>query len=119
MEEKILDTIKKMLGIPVEVDNFDATIVVLVNTAITKLHQLGVLTKNESVFLTNGSETWDSIVKDEMYMGIQSYIFLQVRMQFDPPANSFVLDALQRSSDELEWRLQIQAEVIDKGEPDV
>ena len=104
-----------MLGIPVEVYNFDDTLIVLVNTSIAKLHQLGIVNSKLVRLMVDGTETWSSIIHDDMYIGVQTYIFLQVRMQFDPPANSFVLDALQRSSDELEWRLRVQAEVIDEG----
>lgn len=110
MEESILVTIKKLLGITADYTAFDTDVIVFINSAMMTLQQLGVGPK--AGFTVSGSEQrWsDFIPSDMMLEGVKHYIFLCVKMVFDPPANSFVMEAMKQQKEELEWRLREQAE---------
>ena len=106
----ILDTIKKMLGLEYDYEHFDVDIVVYINTAFMTLNQLGVCPKN--IFAINDyAARWDEFLdEDTNFEAIKQYIYLKVRTLFDPPSSSYVLDAMERQIDELEWRLKLQTE---------
>lgn len=110
MEDSILVTIKKLLGLDCNYTAFDTDIVVFINSAMMTLQQLGV-GPVEGFTVTGAGETWaDFLPSDTMLEGVKSYIFLCVKMVFDPPTSSFVMDAMKQQKEELEWRLREQAE---------
>ena len=110
MPDSILVTIKKLLGITEDYDAFDTDIVVFINSALMTLQQLGVGPLN-GMLVTGVTETWDDLIPSGTMMeGVKQYIFLCVKMAFDPPATSFVMEAMQKQKEELEWRLREQAE---------
>lgn len=109
MNENILDSIKKLLGIPEDYTAFDTDILVFINSAMMTLQQLGV--GPERGLIVQGTELWgDFIPSDTMIEGVKQYIYLCVKMVFDPPTNSFVMAAMKEMKEELEWRLREQAE---------
>lgn len=106
--ESILITIKKMLGIAEDYTHFDVDIIMHINTALMTLSQLGVGPEHP-VSITSETDTWRSIFGDISDIeAVKTYIYLKVRVVFDPPTSSFVLDAINRQIAELEWRLNIQ-----------
>lgn len=109
MTQSILLTIKKMLGIAEEYHAFDIDIVTNINAVFLTLNQLGV-GPTMPFQITGDSETWNDFLKDqEAFMaGVQTYIYMRVRLMFDPPTNSFLVDSLRKQCDELEWRFMIQ-----------
>ena len=110
MEESILITIKKMLGLQADYAPFDTDIVIFINSAFMTLQQLGV-GPTQAFHITGMDETWEDFLgADESLEGVKSYIYLCVKMLFDPPQNSFVMDAMKAQKEELEWRLREQAE---------
>lgn len=113
MEESILNTIKAMLGPDDSYDVFDTEIIIHINTALSILTQLGVGPK-KGFRITGPDETWDDFISDGSVdlEGIKSYIYMKVKMIFDPPANSFVMKAMEDSCKELEWRLNV---TVDPG----
>lgn len=119
MQESILLTIKQMLGIPSEYSVFDEELVVYINTVIAALRQLGVGPEN-GFAITGENESWEDYIGDtSMYENVKAYIYLKVRMMFDPPSSSFVLEAFKNQAAEIEWRIYIQAdEDKDEGETD-
>lgn len=119
MQESILLTIKQMLGIPSEYSVFDEELAVYINTVIAALRQLGVGPEN-GFAITGENESWEDYIGDtSMYENVKAYIYLKVRMMFDPPSSSFVLDAFKSQAAEIEWRIYIQAdEDKDEGETD-
>lgn len=108
MEGSILNTIKQMLGLSAEDDSFDLDVMVLINAAFMSLQQMGV--GPEGGFTINSAEdSWqDFMADDRLYMGVREYIYLKVRLVFDPPTSSSVADAMKKSVEELEWRLLVQ-----------
>ena len=110
MEDSILVSIKKLLGIASEYENFDQDIIMHINTVFMVLHQLGVGPAN-GYMIENKGNIWSEFVKDKDNLNaVKSYIHLKVKILFDPPLNSAVLAALKESINELEFRLLVQAE---------
>lgn len=109
-DDSILLTIKKMLGMEMNYCAFDTDIIVFINSAMMTLQQLGV--GPERGFVVTGlNEMWsDFVPSDTMLEGVKSYIFLCVKMVFDPPTSSFVMESMKAQKEELEWRLREQAE---------
>lgn len=108
MTESILDTIKKMLGIPTTDTAFDQDILVHINTAFMILNQLGV--GPVTVYsIEDATPTWVDFLTDSvMYSAVKTYVFLKVRVLFDPPGTSFLLESYNKQIQELEWRLNVQ-----------
>lgn len=110
MEESILVTIKKMLGLAADYDAFDTDIIIFINSAMMVLQQNGV-GPTAGFTVTGSNEKWSDFLPSDIYLeSVKQYIYLDVKMTFDPPANSFVMEAYQKKKDELEWRLREQAE---------
>jgi len=111
----ILISTKKLLGIAEDYNQFDTDILLHINSTLLVLYQLGVL---ESPYTVTGkSDTWSDLLEDdeEKLEAVKSYIYLKVRMMFDPPAGGSTADAFERSIQEFEWRLNV---AVDPGEDD-
>lgn len=111
MEDNILKSVKNSLGINEEINAFDQELLVLINTIFSVLYQIGVMSSTDYI-LENKEETWsDKFGYDSNLLSmIKTYVINRVRIIFDPPSNSFVLDALKAQVQELEWRIYIEAE---------
>jgi hypothetical protein len=106
----ILDSIKKLLGIDKTDLNFDQEIIMHINSAFMILNQLGV-GPSDGFKITSNTDTWDDFTEGRLDIeAIKSYIYLKVRLLFDPPQNSFLVDSIQKQIEEFEWRLQVQRE---------
>lgn len=111
--DSILDSVKKTLGYEPDYHDFDVDIIVYINMALATLTQLGV-GKPEGFRIQSQSETWEQFVQGaENLEMVRAYVCMKVRMLFDPPSNSFVMDAYKNQCSELEWRLNVQ---VDRGE---
>ena len=109
--ESILTSIKKLLGITEEYQHFDADLIIHINSVFSILTQLGV-GPSEGFFIEDDSATWyDFIPEGQNYESVKTYVHLKVRMLFDPPASSVVMDSMNRIASEFEWRLQTEAEL--------
>lgn len=109
----ILQDIKKLIG-PSEIyDQFDTDLIININSVFTILQQLGVGPKT-GFSIKTGDETWndfiDGIEETNMFQMVKSYMYIKVRLQFDPPTGS-VLSAFQDQAKEYEWRLKYGAEL--------
>lgn len=107
----ILTTIKKMIGIDSAYTQFDTDIIILINMAIASLRQLGV--GPETGFKITGiTETWTDLVGNtNMLEAIQTYIYLKVKRLFDSPSSSHLSKAIDDEIKELEWRINITADI--------
>lgn len=107
-DEPILPCIKKMLGLNEDYNPFDQEIVAQINTTFLDLNQLGVGRKNFQVTLYK-NETWKDFLGDAENMdAVKSYVWANVKMAFDPPASSVLMDSLKRLVEKLEFRLMTQ-----------
>jgi len=106
--DSILNTVKMALGVELNYTGFDIQILLDINSAIVNLNQLGVGPR--SGFVVKGeSESWtDLLGSSNLLEPAKSYIVHKVRLSFDPPTNSFLIDAIQQQIRELEWRLMVQ-----------
>lgn len=105
----ILDSIKNMLGSEILDDVFDTDIIVGINSAIMSLNQLGVGIRG---YIVSGpSETWEEFLMGSNNLeAAKTYVYLKVKLAFDTPTNSFVVEALKDQIREYEWRLNLNAE---------
>lgn len=108
--ESILTSIKKMLGIAEDYDHFDPDIIMHINTALMILKQLGV-GPPEGFLIEDDTSTWVEFVNDSIKLeSIKSYVYLRVKLLFDPPLSSAVIESMNRMISELEWRINVTAE---------
>lgn len=109
--DSILYTIKQLLGLAEDYTPFDKELPIHINSAIMAAHQLGV--GKEGFYITGADEIWSDWLNERELKelgSIQQYIYMRVRLVWDPPANSFVVNALEKQLDETAWRLNVQAE---------
>lgn len=110
MDKSILTSIKKLLGIAEACTDFDADIIMHINTVFLILNELGV--GPDKVFsIEDAKDTWSKFLEDDTNLeAIKTYIYLKVKLLFDPPLSAAVKEAVQDNVNELEWRLNVHAE---------
>ena len=105
--DSILTSIKKLLGITEEYEHFDQDIIMHINSVFMILTQMGV-GPEEGFTISDSTTTWSEFTNDDKKIeAVKSYVYLKVRLLFDPPASSSVMEAMNRSISEFEWRLNI------------
>ena len=110
MDESILNSIKKMLGITKEYTNFDQDIIMHINSVFMILNQLGV-GPSKPYSIINDKNLWSEFIsEEEMIHSVKTYIYLKVRLMFDPPSNSSLIESINKQIAELEWRLNVAYE---------
>lgn len=110
----ILTSIKKLLGIDPKYSAFDDDIIIHINTVLIILNQLGI-GPAEGFQVVNGDETWDEFTTTENENMVRTFVYLKVRLMFDPPASSVLIDSINNMLAELEWRLYLEGENKAKG----
>lgn len=111
--ESILTSIKKFLGIAEEYKHFDADLIIHINSVFSILTQLGV-GPSEGFSIENEVTVWADFIPEKSKIElVKSYIYLKVKLLFDPPLSSSVMDAINRQISEFEWRLNV---AVDPGE---
>ncbi len=106
MEESIFESIKALLGPDASYEVFDQDILIHINTAVSTLTQLGV--GPSSGLTVDGNTKWSQLIGDVNMLNMaRSYIYMKVRIAFDPPANSSTLKAYQDACAEYEWRMNV------------
>lgn len=105
--DSILTSIKKLLGIDEEYIQFDNDIIMHINTVFLNLTQLGV-GPEEGFLIEDDSATWDDFIGDSNQLqAVKTYVYLKVKLLFDPPLSSSVIESINRIISELEWRLNV------------
>lgn len=110
IEDSILNSIKKLLGLTSSCTDFDTDIIIHINTVLMNLSQLGInVLKGFTVKDT--TQVWSELIQDEdLVESIKTYMYLKVKMVFDPPLSSSVMEANAETIKELEWRLTVQVD---------
>lgn len=114
LEEKILSSIKKLLGLNDGVTVFDTDIVIHINTVFANLTQMGVGPQNDEgknigFKISTGNEVWGDFTSNDILIeNVKTYVYIKVKMIFDPPTSSALIDAYNAQAKELEWRLYTQ-----------
>lgn len=110
--DSVLTSIKKLLGIAEEYEHFDADLIMHINSVFSILTQLGV-GPSKGFMIEDKSATWKDFISDESkYMLVKSYMHLKVKLLFDPPLSSAVLECYKTQISEYEWRLNVAAETM-------
>ena len=107
--ESILLSIKKLLGIMPEYTHFDDDIIIHINTAFATLNQLGVGPKGGFMIVDENS-AWEEYTTETNLNMVKTYIYLKVRLLFDPPTSSVLVESINRSIAELEWRIFLEGD---------
>lgn len=105
--ESILTSIKKLLGIEDEYTQFDSDLIMHINTVFLNLTQLGV-GPSEGFMIEDDAAIWEDFIGDSTQLqAVKTYVYLKVKLLFDPPLSSSVIDSINRMISELEWRLNV------------
>jgi hypothetical protein len=118
MEQSILKSTKKILGIGPDDDSFDLDVLTHVNSVFSTLQQLGI--GPEAGFaIEDDTVNWgDYLIDDPLKLNqVRTYVYLRVRLLFDPPTTSYLLTAVQKQLEECEWRLNVHREETDWVDP--
>jgi hypothetical protein len=110
--ESILTSIKKLLGITEDYDHFDSDIIMHINSTFMVLNQLGV-GPSSGFAITDKTSKWSDFIPDItmlQYEAIKTYMYLKVKLVFDPPLGGTVMEAYKEQIKEYESRLNIAAE---------
>lgn len=111
--DSILTNIKKLIGLEEDYEVFDMDLIIHINSVFVILNQLGV-GPAEPFSILDKSATWSDFWGDKQPVGaVTTYMYLKVKMLFDPPTSGITNTAMENSIKELEWRLNVQT---DKGE---
>ena len=118
MATSILTSTKKTLGIDESYTAFDMDIVLHINSVFATLQQLGIGPEN-GFAIEDETPTWDAFLgTDPRLNNVKSYMYLRVRMLFDPPTLSYLIDAMKEQIKELEWRMNVYREETGWTDPD-
>lgn len=118
MTDSILNSTKNTLGMTDEYTVYDGQIIMHINSVFATLHQLGV-GPDPSYAITDASETWENFIGIiENINSVKTYMYLKVRMMFDPPPTSFAIAAFEKQIEELEFRLNLVREGTSWIDPD-
>lgn len=111
--DSILTSIKKLNGIDEDCIDFDTELIIHINTVLMILTQLGV-GPSEGFFIDSDSDLWEDFLKDDLNKleAVRSYVYLKVKLVFDPPSSSSVMEAMKMTINELEWRLKTAVELM-------
>lgn len=105
-EDSVLMSIKKLLIGNADDKSFDPDIIIHINTALATLNQLGVGEKS-GFAISDETDTWKDLFGDNLTLigFIKNYVYLKVKLVFDPPTSSFVVESIKQSISEYEWRI--------------
>ena len=113
--DSILTSIKKLLGVDEVCDHFDVDVMIHINSAFTILKQLGV-GPPQGFMITGTSEVWSDFLPEGIQLeSVKTYIYLKVKLVFDPPTSSSVLEAMKQQIQEYEWRQMVDCDPIETG----
>ena len=116
-KNSILTSIKKLLGITESCTDFDTDIIMHINTVLMTLNQLGVGT--EGFQIEDKNAVWSEFIESNKLAATKSYVHLRVKLLFDPPLNSAIIEAIKESIRELEWRLNVRVESESEDDEEV
>lgn len=118
--ESVLTSIKKMLGIVEEYTHFDADLIMHINSVLSILNQIGV-GPSEGFSIEDKQDVWtDFIPQSPKLEFVKSYVYMKVKLLFDPPISSAAIESINRLTSELEWRIQVATDPVkDKREEEI
>lgn len=113
MDESILASVKKRIGLSIDDDSFDTDLIVDINSSVDVLRQIG-LDVDEDFYVDDYDTTWADLLPSSSNLAmVKTYIVKKIRKWFDPPQNGTAMDALNSSIDELEWRINVEVDTTE------
>lgn len=110
MEQRILVSVKKVLGLPEADTSFDADITMHINSALARLNQLGI-GPAEGFMIEDETDTWDAFIGTGPRLNqVRTYVYSAVRLVFDPPGTGYALTSMEKQIEKLEWLLNVVRE---------
>lgn len=110
MEDSILTSVKKVLGLTKDYTVFDLDIIIHINSVFAILNQLGI-GPAEGFVIEDDAPTWSEYLGDNANLNlVKSYVYLRVRMLFDPPGTPYHINSLEAQAKEMEWRMNVYRE---------
>lgn len=105
----ILDSIKQLIGIDVNDNNFDRELIVHINGTLMVLNQLGV--GQSGYYIKDKDDVWEEFLlgRNDLEM-VKSVTYLRVRLLFDPPQNSFLVNSIEKQIQEYDWRITMNSQ---------
>lgn len=117
MEDSILTSVKKILSIGESDTSFDLDILIHINTVFTTLNQLGI-GPEDGFAIEDADATWTTFLTNTTrWAAVKTYVYLKVRMLFDPPQTSYLITSMKEQAQELEYRLSVNRELTDYTDP--
>lgn len=114
--DSILNSIKKLIGYEPDYTRYDTDLIIHINTALGTLTQLGV-GSSSGFFITDSSATWDDFIGEIGNLeSVKTYVYVKVKLVFDPPPTAAAIEALNKLANELEWRINNSAEDVVSSE---
>lgn len=108
MENSILRSVKKTLGIEPNDTSFDLDVITHINSVFSNLAQIGP-GPEDGFMIEDDTAMWDDfLIGDRLLNNVKTYVFLCVRLIWDPPATSFAITAMERQKDEMAWRIGVE-----------
>lgn len=115
MEESILRSVAKIIGITDDYTVFDRDLIMHINTMLSVLYQLGAITTSNYT-ITDDTTTWGDVLRSrDLVSPAQTYVALRVRLIFDPPSSSSAAQSFKETADELAWRLTVTDDELNNG----
>lgn len=111
--DSILTSIKKLLGIEEDYTHFDNDIIMHINSVLFILRQAGI-GPDKAFAIKDKTATWTEFISEdfEEFEAVKTYVYMKVRLIFDPPLSSAVMESLKELCREYEWRLNVEADTI-------
>lgn len=115
VDDSILDSVKVLLGIDVTITEFDTELILFINSSISTLYQLG-FEGADGFSITDNTAVWaDFIGTDTNVDSVKTYVFLNVKLAFDTPQNSFLVKAIETQIEQLTWRLNVAVDIVEEA----
>ena len=119
MEPSILKSTKKILSVGEADTSFDVDIMLHINSVLSILTQVGIGPAN-GYSIEDDTATWDTFIGTDPRLNlVKTYLYLKVRLMFDPPGTSYAIDAMEKQIAEFEWRLNVMREEESWTDPTV
>lgn len=117
MERRILVSVKKNLGLAADYDAFDEDVLTYINSAFSTLNQLGV-GPDRGFRISDNQAVWEDFIRDDpRFDSVKSFMYLSVKLEFDPPTTSYAIASAERRLEEYTWRLNVVREGDDWIDP--
>lgn len=114
-KESILTSVKLALGIIPEYSHFDDQLIMDINSVFSTLYQLGV-GPDRGFSIQDDKELWSEFLDTNKLLNlVKTYMYMSVKLMFDPPSNSFAVTAIEKQQKELEWRINVMVDPKNLG----